>query len=183
MLVMCKTEREAEDALAALTAILAELGLELKQAKTRIVHLREGGEGLQFLGFEHRWVRGRTPRSRHLHFLARWPSREAMQHARDRVRELTAHERLCLPVEEVVQDLNRYLRGWAGHFRYGNSAHHFQQVSTHALERLALLVAKRHAWSRRQGWWVTAHRSPERLGLVNLAGTVVPPRPNRAWRG
>ncbi len=48
-------------ALAALTAILAELGLELKEAKTRIVHLREGGEGVDFLGFHHRWVRGNTP--------------------------------------------------------------------------------------------------------------------------
>ena len=69
--------------------ILAELGLQLKEAKTRIVHLREGGEGLDFLGFHHRWVRGDTPRSRHLRFLARWPSRQAMQHARDRIREIT----------------------------------------------------------------------------------------------
>ena len=74
-----------------LRAILAELGLRPKQAKTRIVHLREGGEGFDFLGFQHRYVRGRTPRSRHLTFLARWPSRQAMQHARDRVRELTEH--------------------------------------------------------------------------------------------
>ena len=49
-----QTRQEAEGALEALTAILAELGLELKPAKTRIVHLREGGEGLDFLGFHHR---------------------------------------------------------------------------------------------------------------------------------
>ena len=45
LLAMCRTRPEAERALAALTVILAELGLELKQAKTRIVHLHEGGEG------------------------------------------------------------------------------------------------------------------------------------------
>ena len=39
--------------------LLGELGLELKAEKTRIVHLTEGGEGLDFLGFEHRWVRAR----------------------------------------------------------------------------------------------------------------------------
>jgi hypothetical protein len=93
--------------------ILAELGLELKPAKTRIVHLREGGEGVDFLGFHHRRVRGRTAGSRHVAFLARWPSRQAMQHARDRVRELTARDRLRWPVEQVVGDLNRFLRGWA----------------------------------------------------------------------
>ena len=42
-------------------AILAELGLAPKEAKTRIVQLREGGEGLDFLGFHHRWVRGNRP--------------------------------------------------------------------------------------------------------------------------
>ena len=96
LVVMCRTEAEAQRALAALRALLAELGLEPKQAKTRIVHLREGGEGFDFLGFHHRYVRGRTRRSRHLTFLARWPSRQAMQHARDRIRELTARERLLL---------------------------------------------------------------------------------------
>jgi RNA-directed DNA polymerase len=79
---MCRTRQEAERALQALTAILAELGLELKPAKTRIVHLKEGGEELDFLGFDHRWVRGNTPRSTHLCFLARWPSRQASQRAR-----------------------------------------------------------------------------------------------------
>jgi hypothetical protein len=36
LLVMCRTRREADDALEALTAILAELGLEPKQAKRRV---------------------------------------------------------------------------------------------------------------------------------------------------
>jgi len=37
--VLCRTRQEAERALAALTAVLAELGLALKQAKTRIVRV------------------------------------------------------------------------------------------------------------------------------------------------
>ena len=51
---MRQTRAEAEAALAALRLILAELGLELKDAKTRIVHLTVGGEGVDFLGFHHR---------------------------------------------------------------------------------------------------------------------------------
>ena len=46
LLAMCRTREEAAAALAALRLILAELGLELKDAKTQIVHLTEGGEGL-----------------------------------------------------------------------------------------------------------------------------------------
>src|SRR5205823_12074828 len=92
------------------------------RAKTRIVHMTEGGEGLDFLGFHHRWVRGDTPASRHLCFLARWPSRQAIQRARNRICELTDRRRLLLNVDEIVQDVNRFLHGWAGYFRYGNSA-------------------------------------------------------------
>ncbi|MGZ5357266.1 MAG: hypothetical protein ACXWE8_13070, partial [Solirubrobacterales bacterium] len=87
LVVMCQNQRDAERALVALEAILARMGLQPKPAKTRTVHLAEGGEGLDFLGFHHRWVRSRDPRFRHVCFLARWPSRQAMQRARERVRE------------------------------------------------------------------------------------------------
>jgi RNA-directed DNA polymerase len=176
LLVMCKTEQEAEDALVALSVILAELGLELKQAKTRIVHLREGGEGFDFLGFHQRYVRGNTPRSKRLTFLVRWPSRQAMQHARQRVREITARERLLLHVEDIVRDLNWFLGGWAGYFRYGNSAQSFDKIILHAVNRLSIFVANRHEHDRRFGWWVVARQSPNRLGLIDLNGTVLPPR-------
>jgi RNA-directed DNA polymerase len=182
LLAMCHSRQEAEQALAALTAILAELGLELKQAKTRIVHLKEGGEGLDFLGFHHRWVRGNTLRSRHFCFLARWPSRQATQHARDRIREITDRRRLLVAVDDVVHDVNRFLRGWAGYFRYGNSARQFNKINHYALDRIARFVAKRHKRGRGYGWKAVAYQSPNRLGLINLNGTIVAPRPNRPWR-
>jgi RNA-directed DNA polymerase len=182
LLAMCRTRREAERALAALTAILAELGLELKQAKTRIVHLAEGGEGLDFLGFHHRWVRGNTPRSRHLTFLARWPSRQATQRARDRIREITDRRRLLVPVEEIVQDLNRFLRGWSGYFRYGNSDRSFDKINQYVVNRLARFVGKRHKRGWGYGMKVVVYQSPNRLGLIDLNGTIVAPRPNRPWR-
>jgi RNA-directed DNA polymerase len=181
LVVMCETQKEAEHALAALTAILGELGLEPKLAKTRIVHLTEGGEGLDFLGFHHRHVRGNTDGSRHLTFLARWPSRQAKQHARDRIRELTDRRWLLRPVEEVVQDVNRFLHGWAGYFRYGNSARHFGTIRHYALMRLARFMAHRHKKATSFGWTVVL-RSPDQLGLISLNGSVIAPRPNRGWR-
>ena len=178
LVVMCQTEREAQRALEALREILSEMGLTLKDAKTRIVQLAEGGEGVDFLGFHNRWVRGNTPASKHLTFLARWPSRQAMQHARDRIRAITDRRRLRLPVEEVVQDLNRFLRGWAGYFRYGNSAGSFDKITDYAQLRLCGFIAKRHKQRTRYGWWVLRH-SPDRLGLITLDGTIIAPRPYR----
>ena len=145
LVVMCWSRSQAEQALERLTDLLAGLGLEPKAAKTRIVHLAEGNPGFDFLGFHHRLVRGRTPKSAHLTFLARWPSRKAAQHARDRIREITGRERLLVPAEVIVTELNMFLRGWAGYFRYGNSARVLGQVGNYALWRLGLWLSKKVA--------------------------------------
>jgi RNA-directed DNA polymerase len=41
--------------------------------------------------------------------------------------------RLAAPVEEVVGDINLFLRGWAGYFRYGNSAHTFDEIRSYCM--------------------------------------------------
>jgi hypothetical protein len=75
----------------------------------------------------------------------------------------------------------RFLRGWAGYFRIGNSALAFDKVSRYAVGRLAIFVAKLHRRSTRYGWAVF-RSSPNRMGLVSLSGLVVAPRPNLVWR-
>ena len=183
VLVMCATREQAEAALVRLRELLAELGLEPKEAKTRIVHLEEAGEGFDFLGFHHKWVRSRGWRGkRGVTFLARWPADKAMQRARDRIRELTVRSRLLLSVETVVGDINRFLRGWAAYFRYGHSVRRFNKIRNYALERLAIFIGKRHKRGRRFGLNVVAYRSPDQCGLISLNGIVVAPRANKPWR-
>ncbi len=111
-------------------------------------------------------------------FLARWPTSKAMQHARDRIRELTDRRRLLLSVEWIVQDINRFLRGWAAYFRYGNSARYFGKIMGYARMRLTGVIAKRHRRSRAFGWSVIAFQSPNYLGLINIDGTVAAPDPS-----
>ena len=76
VLVMCRSREQAEAALARLRVLLAELGLEPKEAKTRIVCLQVGEPGFDFLGFHHRLVRsqGRRGTGKGVVFLARWPT-------------------------------------------------------------------------------------------------------------
>ena len=183
VVVMCTTREQAEAALARLRLLLAELGLQPKQAKTRIVQLVVGGPGFDYLGFHHRLVRSDGRRSpKRVTFLARWPTDKAMQRARDRLRELTDHSRLRIPTEELVGDMNRFLRGWTAYFRYGNSTQRFEKMTSYARLRLAVVVAKRHQRGRAWGRSVVFFQSPNYLGLVGLTGTVAAPRPFRAWR-
>ncbi len=183
VLVMCKSREQAEAALQRLRHLLAELGLQPKEAKTRIVHLQVGGEGVDFLGFHHRLVQSR-PRDgrRPFTFLARWPANKAMQHARDTVRALTVHARRSLPVAHVVQEINAFLRGWAGYFRYGHSAQRLSKIRRYVQTRVAQFISRRHRRSRAFGWWVLRAADPSEFGLISLYGIVVQPRAGKPWR-
>ena len=97
------------------------------------------------------------------------------EHARDRIRFMTMRARLAAPVEQVVQEINLFLRGWAGYFRYGNSARSFDKIRRYALMRLALFIAKRHKRGRAWGF-AQIYRSPGALGLISLNGIVVAPQ-------
>jgi group II intron reverse transcriptase/maturase len=183
LVVVCRTEREAKGALVRMTDLLSELGLGPKAEKTRIVHLEVGGEGFDFLGFHHRLVCARGPAAaRQVIFLARWPSRRAMDQARGRIRELTSRSRLLVPIDKVVKDVNTYMVGWAGYFRYGNSAQALDDLSGFARERMIRFAAAVHRRSRAYGTFLLK-ASGNDLGLTNLHGAGVAPRPLRGWRG
>jgi RNA-directed DNA polymerase len=183
LVVMCWSRSQAERALTRLAGLLAVLGLEPKAAKTRIVHLQAGGEGLDFLGFHHRLVRSRGDRGKpKVTFLARWPADRAMQHARDRIREITHRRRLLLKPESIAEDLNAFLRGWAAYFRFGHSAQRLSKIRQYARMRLARFISIRHRRSRGFGWRVLTTLSPNEFGLISLYGIVVAPRAGKPWR-
>jgi RNA-directed DNA polymerase len=104
-----------------------------------------------------------------------------MRHDRERIQFLTMRVRLVAPVEQVVAEVNLFLRGWAGYFRFGNSAWSFDKISKYAQRRVALFAAKRHQRGRSWGF-AQLYRSPVRLGLISFNGNVVAPRPNKPWR-
>ena len=85
---------------------------------------------------------------------------------------------------DIVRDLNLFLRGWAGYFRYGNSARVLGQIRNYALQRLAIWLSKKGNRRRAWGWGLKqVLLSPNQLSLISLDGTVVAPRPLRNWRG
>jgi RNA-directed DNA polymerase len=92
-------------------------------------------------------------------FLARWPADKAMQHARDRIRELTRRSRLLLDPKQIVGDLNQFLGGWAAYIWFGNSAARFEKIRSYSRMRMALFISKRKRRSREFGWSVVAHQS------------------------
>ncbi|MGA9134611.1 MAG: group II intron reverse transcriptase/maturase, partial [Candidatus Sulfotelmatobacter sp.] len=73
---MCRTESQAREALRRIGLVMNRLGLTLHPAKTRLVDLRRGKEGFEFLGCTIRKKRS-IQRAPDRHYMHRWPSPKA----------------------------------------------------------------------------------------------------------
>jgi len=178
--VLCRSAAQARAALEAVGEILGGLGLRLHPGKTKVVDLREGREGLDFLGCHFRarmsgrlWEQKRIVR----YYLHRWPSQQAMKKLRDKVRARTGRNRAGADIRELIADLNPLLRGWGNYFRTGNAATKFIQVDDYVVWRLRRLMIKKRGRNLRAGqareWtqeWFNGH------GLYQLRGTIRYPR-------
>jgi RNA-directed DNA polymerase len=178
--VMCRSREQAQQALDAVEDILTSLGLRPHPDKTKIVDLREGAEGFDFLGCHFRarmsgklWENKRIVR----YYLHRWPSQRAMKRLRGKVHGLTSRRRAGTDIRIVVADLNPILRGWGNYFRTGNAADKFRQIDWYVVGRLRRLMIKKRGRNLRAGqvleWnedWFNAH------GLHRLRGTIRYPK-------
>ncbi|GID28226.1 group II intron reverse transcriptase/maturase [Paractinoplanes brasiliensis] len=153
--VLCRTAAQARAALDAVGEILAGLGLRLHPDKTRIVDLREGRDGFDFLGCHFRarmsgrlWEQKRIKR----YYLHRWPSQRAMKRLREKVRARTGRDRVGVrDIRAVIDVLNPILRGWGNYFRTGNAADKFTQVDDYVVWRLRRLMIKKRGRNLRAG--------------------------------
>jgi len=168
--IMCRTDADAREALRRVGLILARLGLELHPDKTRVVDVRAGRQGFDFLGFHHRLVG--SWRWRGKRYLQQWPGQRALQRVRARVKAITAPRyRLKEPVETLVAELNAVLRGWGAYFRVGNASRQFAQLARYVRERLALFLSKKAGRAGRR-WERHSVAFFRALGLHDLNGTV-----------
>ena len=179
--VLCRSAAQAQAALAAVGEILAVLGLELHPGKTKVVDLRDGREGLDFLGCHfHARMSGRLWEQKRIirYYLHRWPSQQAMKRLRAKVRDRTGRNRVGVKdIREVIADLNPLLRGWGNYFRTGNAADKFRQADDYVVFRLRRLMIKKRGRNLRHGqvqaWteeWFNGH------GLHRLRGTIRYPK-------
>jgi RNA-directed DNA polymerase len=179
--VLCRSQRQAEQALDAVGAILTGLGLRLHPDKTRIVDLRQGREGFDFLGCYFRArMSGRLWEQRRIvrYYLHRWPSQRAMRRLREKVKARTGRNRVGVKdIRVVIEDLNPILRGWGNYFRTGNAASKFRQVDRYVAWRLQRLMIKQRGRNLRAGQaWRWTEDWFNGLGLHRLRGTVRYPK-------
>ncbi len=178
-LVLCQTPDEAEEARRRAGEILASLGLELHPEKTKVVDLREGRQGLDFLGCHFRArVSGRLlERGIRRYYLHRWPSARSMKRIRAKIKARTGRNRVGWELRDLVEDLNPILRGWGNYFRTGNASLKFRQLDRFVAWRLRGLLVKQRGRNLRPG---QAERWTDdwfhEQGLHRLTGTIRYPK-------
>lgn len=168
MVVLCRSRAAVEEAKRRIEWVFSRLGLEMHPEKTKIVCVAKGDEGFDFLGFHHRKMP--SWRWRKKLYGTRWPSTKAMKRIYERVSKLTEPQKALLPLKELIDRLNRVLRGWWNFFRWGCSSRHASKLRAHVHERLSRHMARRHKRSGHQRRrfdtaWL------RRIGVFQLVGT------------
>jgi len=125
--LLCRSEGEAQAALACVQTWVEANGLTLHPAKTRLVDATQPG-GFDFLGY-------------HFERRHRWPRRKALDRLKDKVRELTARTS-GVSLETTVTRLNEGLRGWYGYFKHSHRST-FPPVDGYVRGRLRAILRKR----------------------------------------
>ncbi len=153
LVVLCRSEFEAEVAMQMITEWVEQAGLTLHPTKTKIVDSRT--ESFAFLGYSFRGDKI-------------YPRRESLAKMKARIKELTPRKRSG-SMKSIVQELNRVLIGWFGYFRHSRWTI-FKDLDAKIRSRLRRLLLKRHRKNPkrlpRQKRWPNAYFT--KVGLWSL---------------
>lgn len=152
--VLCRSQAEAEAALAAVRQALADLGLTLSEEKTRLVDAQT--EAFTFLGYT-------------FHQSWRFPSDPALRRLRSKLRPVTRRQQ-PRTVRAVVAAVNPILRGWGQYFRHGHCRSRFARTDAWVRMRLRSFLWKRKARGVAHQRW--PNRFWAALGLFSLSAHV-----------
>lgn len=166
LVILCKTEAEARQALERLEAEMNRRKLTLHPEKTRLVDATQPG-GFDFLGYH--FERG-----------YRWPRKKSLDKLKDTVRRYTPRTN-GQSLQYIIARLNPVLRGWFGYFKHSHFTT-FDRLDAWVRMRLRSILRK---WQKLTGRgrgrdhqrWPNAYFA--QLGLFTLQEAHARARPPR----
>jgi len=142
------------------------LGLSINREKTSVYDAREPGRTLNFLGYSFRYDRDRQGRPwRYWNLM---PSRKALQRERAVLRRMTGPEQCFTPMPELIERLNRQMRGWATYFSLGYPRAARRHINRYVRERLTRHAQRRSQRGYKKPREVSWYAHLRDLGLVDL---------------
>lgn len=161
--VYVRSKRAAERAMQTMVKLMGNLKLKINPTKSAVAKAWER----KFLGYQ-LWIGPKR-------LVKRKVASQALTKFKERVRELTS--RNCgRSQEQVVKDLNVYLRGWKEYFRLADTPGIFSDLDSWIRRRLRMLRLKQ--WKR----GTTCYRELTARGLSSNAAASISSRQRSYWR-
>jgi RNA-directed DNA polymerase len=143
LILVSGTREHAEWVTQEAAAVLATMGLRLSQEKTLITTI---DEGLDFLGWR---IQRHRKKGTNEHYVYTYPAKKSLKSVMAKVKT-TCHQSINLPLEAVLHQLNRVLRGWTTYFRPGVSFATFNYLRAYTWQRVIAWIRRKHR--RRMNW-------------------------------
>jgi RNA-directed DNA polymerase len=122
--------------------VLSTMGLRLSPDKTLITHI---DEGFDFLGWR---IQRHRKRGATKHYVYTYPAKKALRAVMAKVKTV-CRQNTNLPLEALLHQLNRMLRGWTTHFKHGCSSATFGYLRAYLWKQVIRWETRKH---RRTTW-------------------------------